>query len=252
MSHQGWPTALRWFALQPPRSRPRSRTRPYLTGEPVISIPCYINGCHCVAVTQWELKSLVIFLYADNLNDPDTETIVKHSLSTGNTSFYSLSAVLLNCRNVTYHPHSNECSSRTLFHLAIQALHPCPQPNMLLPGMHPNLAQICRTWIAVSLKNNFISFDPLLSIIAQPSPLLNPTLPSPLSRPHSLIHWSTTSPQTTPLTSPAPLPPSLGQPSSRIGLDSSDSHTPTFPSLVPPPRCPFLLNPLAPEFRPST
>lgn len=69
-----------------------------------------------------------------------TEASVKHTLSTGNDAFYPASTIWINCYNLTYQPHSNECGPRTLLALTIQALHQQPHNTMLLPYLHSNLA----------------------------------------------------------------------------------------------------------------
>jgi Ulp1 family protease len=51
LKDHGWSTVQSWFALQTPRLRPRSNSRPLLTGENTISIPCHIGNSHWVAVT---------------------------------------------------------------------------------------------------------------------------------------------------------------------------------------------------------
>jgi hypothetical protein len=38
--------------------------------------------------------------------------------------------------------------------LVIMSLHPNPSSNILLPFMHPNLAQICRWWFASTIIND--------------------------------------------------------------------------------------------------
>jgi hypothetical protein len=57
----------------------------------------------------------------------------------------------IHCKSVTFQPHSNECGPRTLFALAVMALHPNPSEDILIPFMSPNLAQILRTWVGASL-----------------------------------------------------------------------------------------------------
>jgi hypothetical protein len=57
----------------------------------------------------------------------------------------------MQCRSITYQPHSNECGPRTLFALTALALHPDSTPNLLLSFMHPNFAQILRTWVAATI-----------------------------------------------------------------------------------------------------
>jgi hypothetical protein len=70
------------------------------------------------------------------------------------------------------------------------ALHQHPSDLILLPAMHPNLAQIARTWVAKSLLINQIDNSALLPLLAphnlEPSPALTMH-----SHPYHLVPWST-------------------------------------------------------------
>jgi len=111
-------------------------------GDPAITIPCHINGNHWVMVTRREILGQVIFLYANDLNNTTTENRVKNTLSSANQIFYPPTAIWMKCYNYTFSPHSNECGIRSLLAASIQAVHPAPHENILLPYMHYNLAQI--------------------------------------------------------------------------------------------------------------
>jgi hypothetical protein len=91
-------------------------------------------------------------LYVDDLNHLKTKDELKTLLKAQAPSeFYPWDATWIKCQSTTYRPHSNECGPRTLFALMVMALHPQPSPNILLPYMSPNLAQILRTWVAFVL-----------------------------------------------------------------------------------------------------
>jgi hypothetical protein len=74
-------------------------------------------------------------------------------------------AIWINCSNTYYINHSNECGPRTLLALHILAIHPHPYKEMLLPLMHPNLAQISRTWIADSLISGSIRQESITEVL---------------------------------------------------------------------------------------
>jgi hypothetical protein len=46
-------------------------------GESVILLPYHIHGFHWVAIARREIQGHVLFLYADDLNCPSTEEMVK-------------------------------------------------------------------------------------------------------------------------------------------------------------------------------
>jgi hypothetical protein len=160
LKDKGWHHVSRWFS-NPSSMRRRRQSTPSLVGEPAILIPCHVNGCHWVAVTRREIQGRVIFLYADDMNSPSTEKVVLQTLSTSNHDFYPSSTLWITCKNTTYLPHSNERGIRTLLALTIQAMHPNPSNTILTPIMHPNLAQIGRAWIALSIINGVIPVRPV-------------------------------------------------------------------------------------------
>jgi len=191
LSQQGWSSVKRWFANQPPRHYQRTPSRPLLVGEPVISIPCFINGCHWVALTRREVDNQVVFLYPDDLGDSHTEAMVKHHLSLCDKQFYPPSAKWINCITPSFLPHSNECGIRTLLALMVQGLHPTPSPNILLPFFHPNLPLIGRTWIAASLFRLNIQVQCWFPLLQQD--LQFSSFPSTISASHAyLIDWHST------------------------------------------------------------
>jgi len=105
-----------------------------------------------VDVVQRVINNNVYFLYADDLNNVRTQTEIQQLIKTHSPpEFYPPMAKWMYCKSTTYQPHLNECGPRTLFALAAMAMHPNPTPEILLPFMHPNLAQILRTWVATSL-----------------------------------------------------------------------------------------------------
>lgn len=188
LQSDGWGAIQRYFANY--RNRPRRNTRPLLEGEPAIIIPCYVHNCHWVIVVRRVVRGQVLFLFADDLNNSSTEAEVRQLLSSSNTnsSFFPPQARWISCRNYTYIPHSNECGPRSLIAATIMALHQEPDELILLPTMHPNLAQIARTFVAHSLLTNHIDYQVVL-------PLLAPHTCVPLrslqvrSQPFHLIPW---------------------------------------------------------------
>lgn len=143
-----------------------------------------------MAVTRKEVVRHVQFLYADNLNCPSTEQMVRHTLSPSNPHIFPPSTEWITCRNYTFLPHSNECGIRALLAITIQALHPSPHKDMLLPLMHSNLANIGRTWIASTLFNSHILTAPLLTIMMQLIPSYPDLSTTSISCPRSLIPWT--------------------------------------------------------------
>ncbi len=191
LSQQGWSSLMRWFANQPPRYHQRAPSWPLLAGEPVISIPCFINGCHWTALTHRKVDDQVVFLYSDDLGDPHTEATVKHHLSLCDERFYPPSTHWINCKTPSVHPHSNECGICTLLALMVQGLHPTPSPYILLPFLHPNLALIGRAWIAASLLWSNIQEQCWLPLLQKDITLS--TFPSTISASHVyLIDWHST------------------------------------------------------------
>jgi hypothetical protein len=234
LQQEGWSKLKRNFAFF--RNRPRTNTRPTLNGEPVIIIPCFIHNCHWVTVVRREISGEVRFLYADDLNNPTTEEVIKRLLSTSNTSssFHPPGASWISCRNYTYVPHSNECGPRSLVAATILAIHPDPTHLSLLPLMHPNLAQIARTWVAKSLFTNQIDHSAIQQLIAPHSLIPRSNIQVP-SQPFHLIPWQNFSTPNT--TSPIPQ-----KPKSRNITEELKQQ-----SLV---RASSKLNPLAKEFLP--
>jgi hypothetical protein len=151
LSEQGWPKVQQWFADLPLCFRSRSPRRPSLAHDTIISIPCFINGCHWAVVTRRVVAGKVTFLYSDDLNNATMESSICQTLSTSNATFYPPSSTWISCPTPVYHPHSNECGIRTLLALLIHALHPIPSASIIRSGMHANLPQIGRTWIALSI-----------------------------------------------------------------------------------------------------
>jgi len=189
---EGWTTVQRSFASF--RNRRRTNARPRMTGESAIIIPCYVDNCHWVTVVRREVNGQVIFLFADDMNNSRTEQDIKQLLSTQSTSpiFHPPSAKWIVCRNYTHIPHSNECGPRSLVAATIMALHPNPSNYILLPSMHNNLAQISRTWVAISLlKNN--RHQPAIQLLCAPSRMTFPRVTRVPSAPLHLIPWTNNS-----------------------------------------------------------
>jgi hypothetical protein len=181
----GWNRVKRWLRTS---KQENQNHKPSLL-DPAIIFPCHIHSCHWVAVTQRVIAGSVYFLYADDMNQPNTEKIIRQTLSTSSTDFYPKGTTWINCCNYTYLPHSNECGIRTLLALTIQALHPYPYHQILLPYMHENLAQIGRTWIALTLLCGSLSMTPIQQIISHQ--FIQNMLQTKRRRsyPHYIIPW---------------------------------------------------------------
>jgi hypothetical protein len=189
---EGWTAVKRSFASY--RNRSRTNTRPFMTGESAIVIPCYVDDCHWVTVVRREVDSHVIFLFADDLNNTRTEQSIKTLLSLHTSpTFYPSTSKWIVCRNYTYSPHSNECGPRSLVAATILALHPNPSNYILLPCMHDYLAQIARTWVAMSLLTNNINHAAVSSLL-QIRPGRFPQVTIVASNPAHLIQWQTNIP----------------------------------------------------------
>ncbi len=116
------------------------------------------------------------------------EQTVQQVLSSSHPDFFPRSAIWITCNNYTYNPHSNECGARTLLALSIQAIHPNPHENILLPYMHQNIANIGCTWIATSLLNSYIPESPLHDLVSSTEYPTTQRLTAPAT-PRSLIQW---------------------------------------------------------------
>ncbi len=154
----GWSAITKYFA-NPLRRKYRTIFKPNMAGEDAIAIPCYVNNCHWVSVVRREIGRQVIFCYSDDLNCPETEQSIRKTLSQETCPrFYPSYATWINCKTYTYRPHSNECGPRMLFATLIMLNHPNPHENILLPYMHPNLAQLSRVWVAQTILTGEPSF----------------------------------------------------------------------------------------------
>jgi hypothetical protein len=166
-----------------------------MSGEPVIILPCFVNGCHWVTVVHREFNGRTLFFYADDLNQPATEQFVKNLLSQhAPTNFFPTTATWINCINYTYRLHSNECGPRSILAATILALHPNPSNTILLPAMHPNLAQILRTWLSCQIINQTIDHTALNELLHTSHAMTDQRTASSL--PAYLFPWATsTTPQ---------------------------------------------------------
>jgi hypothetical protein len=185
--HRNWSCLRNWFApseLATPSRPTQNSTRPIL-------IPCHVNGVHWVGIVRRIIRNKVCFLYADDLNQETTRTTLQELLAaTADAEFYPPNSIWINCKSITYRPHSNECGPRVLLALTIMSLHPNPSENMLLPYMHNNIAQICRTWITSSILNGKIILPEWLHGAA--------ALSSSSSIPAYLFSWTSTTTEQTP------------------------------------------------------
>jgi hypothetical protein len=123
-----------------------------MEGEAAIMLPAYIDDSHWLAIVRREINNKVLFLYADDMNNQTTEKEIKSLiLQHTNNTFFPPDAQWIKVKTTYYTPHSNECGPRTLLALHIMATHPNPTDEILTHLMHPNLAQITRSWIAISI-----------------------------------------------------------------------------------------------------
>jgi hypothetical protein len=89
--------------------------------------------------------------------------------------FCPQSAEWIVCQNYTYSPHSNECGPRMLITMSVMMTQPSPNKVILLPYMHPTIAQIARMFVAATLLTGKIITFPLciiphqLTVLAVPS-----------------------------------------------------------------------------------
>lgn len=189
LQHEGWNTVRRYFSNPSRRSRKRSLTRPDISDEPAIIIPAHIQDSHWLALVRREINNQVIFLYSDDMNCSRTEQDIKQLIITQtDNKFCPSNAQWINCKGTFYTPHSNECGPRTLLALHIMATHPNPNSNILTHLMHPNLAQISRVWIAVSLVTGKLHDN---NILYPNTTNTNSFSRSASSTPSDIIPWST-------------------------------------------------------------
>jgi hypothetical protein len=236
---QGWNRLKRYFSNH--HNKPRGYSRPRISGELAIILPCFVDGCHWVTVVRREVNGQVLFLYADDLNQYTTEQNIKLLLSQHTSpEFYPTTTKWVNCTNYTYRPHSNECGPRSLLAATILALHLNPTSTILLPAMHPNSAQILRSWLSCQILNQEIDTQAI-------NALLEPSQPPiiqrrAISKPADLIQW------TTPRHGPPPMVSTTHKPSaSSLVMESKKlkSMTKTTKALNP------LASPFQPNFQPA-
>jgi hypothetical protein len=94
-----------------------------------------------------------------------------------------------------YTASSCECGPRALLALTMMALHPNADSIILFPLMHPNLAQISRTWVAKTIITKHLDIYPF------PNSQTNPPIPfRGQSCPTSVIDWHPNSHISLPMT----------------------------------------------------
>lgn len=185
---KSWQRVARWF--KSPMNTQQTK-KPLITGEQAINIPIHVHGSHWVALVRREYQGRVLFLYADDLNCTKTERSIKKLLQDhADRTFFPPTAQWLHCNSITYLPHTNECGPRTLLALTIMSSAYHIHENILMPYMHPNIAQIARVWTANIILGGLQSIPDLsTSIIHAPSP------PTAQSDPFDLINWNHPNPQ---------------------------------------------------------
>jgi hypothetical protein len=193
LTTNGWTRVQNFFANRPSRTRHRSAYRPNLQGEPCIIIPIHIQGFHWVALVRREINNRVYFLYHDDMNNTNVEHDIKRTLQNHTCpEFYPSSTTWITCQGYYYIPHSNECGPRTLLALHVMATHTNPHKHILLPFMHPNIAQISRTWIASSLISGTLIKIPSNHLSDTTTPSRQLTSLTMTSVPYDLISWKYT------------------------------------------------------------
>jgi len=156
LSQQGWDSAYNTFFLHNDSSRYAKRTtsKPSIDTDTIL-IPIHIHGCHWVALARKKICQDTYFLYADDLNSPNTYDTVRTTYSSSTSpTFHPANSIWIKCHSYTYQPHSNEFGPRCLLALAIMATHSTHSSTMLPPYMDENIAQISRWWIADSILND--------------------------------------------------------------------------------------------------
>jgi hypothetical protein len=190
LRQHGWSDLLRYFANPQRRTKARSIYRPDKAGEPTILIPLHVQNSHWIALARKKIGHRTYFLYSDDMNNTNEEEnlrklIFRHT----DQGFCPPDAIWINCSSTYYVDHSNECGPRTLLALYTMATHPHPYKEMLLPLMHQNLAQICRTWIATSLLTGQILDTALTEILRLKNFTNNRTSNTGQSIPTDIINW---------------------------------------------------------------
>jgi len=175
---QGPQAVLRRFAPQ----LPSTIDRPSLH-HPNIALPLHINGDHWVGLGRRIINGTTFFYYADDLNSPTTEQIVRQRIATI-PGLMPPSSQWIRCHNYTYHPHSNECGPRPILSLAVIMSHPHPHGTMLQQNMNGNLAMQARTWMSHLLV---AGHSPLLAAAAPCPPLLTG---ASTSHPSDFLQWT--------------------------------------------------------------
>jgi hypothetical protein len=188
----GW-TKVRTYFANHQKAHSRRIDRPKVSGEPTILIPSFIHNNHWVALVRCEIRQRVYFLYSDDLNNTNTEKEMKSLIrQKTNEEFCPPDSIWMHCKSTTYLPHSSECGPRAILAMVVLATHPNPHPEMLLPLMHDNLAQITRSWLAHSIiTGNFETniFEPIFSISHMTD---NRTANRANSNQYDIILWDST------------------------------------------------------------
>jgi len=151
-----------------------------------IAIPMFLNRNHWVAVCRRIINGRMYFFYADDMSGSTNEQMIQCLPSNAQTDseFHPPKSIWVLCKNIFYRPHSNECGSHSLLALAVMPTHPNPSHMMLLPYMHPNVAQEARYWVASSILQGMVELTTYLSTSVQDINM------SSVSLPHSFIDWN--------------------------------------------------------------
>jgi hypothetical protein len=134
--------------------------------------------------------------------------------------FASPMALWVTCHSFTYLPRSNKCGPRSLLASAILATHPAPTKSILIPNMHPNIAQISRWWIAKSILNQSFELLDISGLFHHTHPVINHSWNQP-ANPFNLapLHFQ-------PTHKPHVFPPGATVPTSQLQLSLNKLHRP--------------------------
>jgi len=126
LKNQDWQVVSRRFWP------PNSIHRPSLL-SPAIAILVHVSNCHWVALSRRIIKNTIVFLYADDLNNPRTEQEIRELITTSTPrEFAPPDSIWIHCKTSTSTPDSNKCGPRTVLALAVMMSHPNPNEFILL------------------------------------------------------------------------------------------------------------------------
>jgi len=100
---QGWSSVA--YRFHPSKSNRVDRRS---TTSSIIAIPIHVNGNHWVALCRRIISGIVHFYYADDMNHPSTEAIIKHYITRHTSPEFSPPTYQwISCQTPQFSPHSN-------------------------------------------------------------------------------------------------------------------------------------------------